>query len=71
MYQILWSLDVWVGDMVTDVQISIVLVTFELFTSWQGGKIKFGDNVILRMWTSYQDHCMYVWVVMVADGQTW
>ena len=56
--------------MATDVQISIILVTSGLFTPLTGEKIKFGDNVILQMCTNYYDHCMCIWVVMVADGQT-
>ena len=55
--------------MVTDVKNSTNLVTFGLFSLLAGGKIKSENNVILQMCTNYYDHCMYVWVIMVADGQ--
>ena len=57
-------MNVWVDGMTTDEQISIILVTFGLFTSLTGGKIKSGDNVILQMCTNYYDNYMCVWVVV-------
>ena len=48
----------------------LVWSILEFLAPWKVEKRKFGNNVILQICTNYHDHCMYVSVNMVADGQS-
>ena len=61
-------MDVWVGGMATDVYTDFYF--FGHFWTFYLPDLESGENVILQMCANYYDHCMCLWVVMVADGQT-